>query len=90
MTDTDHADDLPIKPPAQAESQWHSLEQAAGSIGLYVNANKTEYLYFIHKDTISTLNGKPLKLVDQFIYLGSYFSSIESGQYMLNKRVECH
>ena len=28
---------------------------------------------------ISTLNGKPLKLVDQFSYLGSNISSSKSG-----------
>ena len=32
--------------PTQAESPLHSLEQAAGGIGLHVNANKMEYMCF--------------------------------------------
>ena len=31
---------------AQAKSLLYSLERAAGGIGLYVNADKTEFLYF--------------------------------------------
>ena len=40
MTDIDHADDLVLlaNRPAQAESLLHSLEQAARSICLYMNA----------------------------------------------------
>ena len=30
---------------AQAESQLHSLEQAAGDIDLYFNADKTEFMF---------------------------------------------
>ena len=44
-----------------------SLEQAAGGVGLYVNANKTEYMCFNQKGDISTLNGGSIKLVDSFI-----------------------
>ena len=36
-------DDLVFLP--NTESLLHSLEQAAGDIGLYVNANKTEFMY---------------------------------------------
>ena len=45
MTDIDYADDLELLTyiPAQVESL---LEQAAGGIGLYVNANKTEFMCF--------------------------------------------
>ena len=41
-----------------------------------MDANKTECLCFKQKGAIST--GKPLKLVDQFTYLGSNISSTES------------
>ena len=43
ITDANYADDiaLPENTPAQAESQLHSLERAAGGIGLHVNADKT-------------------------------------------------
>ena len=55
----------------------HSLEQAAGSIGLYVNANNTEFMCF-KQEAISTLRDKPLELADQFTYLGNNISSTES------------
>ena len=43
-----------------------------------MNANKTKFRCF-HKDgTVPLLNGKALKLVDLFTYLGSNISSTES------------
>ena len=62
---------------SQAEIQLHSLEQAAASIGLHVNAHKTEYVCFNQTGDISTLDGSALKLVDKFTYLGSSVSSTE-------------
>ena len=46
ITDADYADDIAIlaNTPDQAETLLHSLEQAAASIGLYVDAHKTEYM----------------------------------------------
>ena len=55
-----------------------SLEQAAASISLHVNAHKTEYMCYNQTGDISTLNGCPLKLVDKFTYLGSSTSSTET------------
>ena len=45
ITDSNYADDIAIlaNSPAQAETQFHSLERAAAGIGLHVNAHKTEY-----------------------------------------------
>ena len=45
ITDADYADDIAIlaNTPDQAETLLHSLERAAASIGLHVNAHKTEY-----------------------------------------------
>ena len=54
------------------------MEQAAGDIGLYVNASKTEYMCFNREGAISPLDGDPSKLVDKFTYLGSSVSSTES------------
>ena len=67
----------------QAESLQHSLEQAASGIGIHVNADKMEYVYFNQED-ISTVNGGSLKLIDKFTYLLSSVSSIESD---INKRL---
>ena len=73
ITDADYADDIAIlaNAPAQAESLLHSLERAAASIGLYVNAHKTEYMCFNQTGDISTENGSSQKLVDEFTDLGS-------------------
>ena len=64
--------------PAQAESLLHKLEQAPGGIGLYVNADKTEFMCFYQRGDISALNGRSLKLVDKFTYFGRSFSSTEN------------
>ena len=53
------------------------MERAAASIGLYVNAHKTEYMCYNQTGDISTLEGTPLKLVDKFTYLGSSVESTE-------------
>ena len=55
----------------------YSLERAAASIGLYVNAHKTEYMCYNQTGDISTLDRNPLKLVDKFTYLGSSVESTE-------------
>ena len=57
IRDTDNADfyALLANTPAQAESLLLSQEQAAGSIGLHMKANKTEFLCF-KQGAISTLS----------------------------------
>ena len=77
ITDADYADDIAIlaNTPDQAETLLHSLERAATSIGLYVNAHKTEYMCYNQTGDISTLVATPLKLVDKFTYLRSTVES---------------
>ena len=79
IIDADYADDIAIlaNTPDLAETLLHSLERAAASIGLYVNAHKTEYMCYNQTGDISTLEGTPLKLVDKFTYLGSSVESTE-------------
>ena len=55
----------------------HNLERAAASLGLYINAHKTEYMCYNQTGDISTLEGTPLKLVNKFSYLGSSVESTE-------------
>ena len=59
-TDADYADDkaLLANTPTQAESKLHSPKWAAGGIGLYVNANKIEFMSLNQRGDISTLNGR--------------------------------
>ena len=80
MTDTDlcRQTDASYKYTCPSESLLYSLEQVSGSIGLYVNANKAEYMCFKQEGAIFTLGGTPLKLVDQCTYLASNMSSTES------------
>ena len=77
ITNADYADAMAFlaNTPAQAESLLHSLEHAARGIGLHVNANKTEQMCFKREEAISSLSGKPLKLIDKFTYLSSSISS---------------
>ena len=81
IIDTDYAHDIALlasNTSTQAESQLNCLEQAAGDIGLHVNADKTEYMCFNLKGDNSTLNGGSLKSVDKVTYLSSSISSTES------------
>ena len=66
IMDADYADDLALlaNSPTSAESLLHNLEWAAGSIGLHVNADNTEYICFNQRGNISSLKVGPLKRVD--------------------------
>ena len=92
MTNADDAGDqaLLINALAQAEYLLHSLEQAAGSIGLCMNANKTEFMYLKQEGAISTLIGKPLKLVDLFTYHGSNISTENNVNVHIGKALNCY
>ena len=70
MFDADYTDDLALlaDTPAQVKSLLHSLEQAARGIGLYID--KTVFMCFDQDCAIFSLNSKPLKIVNQFRYLG--------------------
>ena len=61
--DADYADNIALlaNTPTQAKFLLHSLEQAAGGIGLHMNANMC-----FNQGDISTLNDSSLKLVYKF------------------------
>ena len=73
ITDTDYADDLALceNTPTQADSLLHGLKQAVGGIGFFVNSVKIKLVCFNWDSAISSLNGKLLKLLDQFTYFYS-------------------
>ena len=60
------------------ESLLESQKQAAGDIGLHVNADKTECRSSNKKGNISTLIGGSLKWFDKLMYLRSSVSSTEN------------
>ena len=80
LTDADFADDLALISGslANAQSLLSSLEKAANCVGLYLNESKTEYLnhcQIIDSDfSIKTINGRELKCVQDYKYLGSFIS----------------
>ena len=58
ISDADYADDLALlaSTPTEAESLLHCLDQAAKGIGLNVNSDKTEIIWFNQDGAISSLN----------------------------------
>ena len=59
MASADYADDpaLLANISTQAESQLHSLEQAAMGVNLYEKAYKTKWISFKQKGAISPVKG---------------------------------
>ena len=80
ITDAGHTDDQALFPdtPAQAKSLLHSLRQAAGGLGFYVNANTTKIIHFKREETISFLSGRHVQFEDKFPCLGSNISFTSS------------
>ena len=79
MTDVDNADDqvLLANTPAQAEPLLYNLELVAKGIGLFAKYDKKNMC--LNQDVVNySLNGRPLKLVNQFTHRGSNISSTES------------
>ena len=82
LTDTDFADDIALFSQSLEHVQdlLQSLEQASNGVGLYLNETKTECLNRCLSDAdlvVKTLSGSALKMVDDYVYLGSFISSSE-------------
>ena len=77
ITDVDYVNDIMFlaNKSAQAKTLLDGLERASIGIGLHVNADKKEYMYFNQRGNISTVNVCSLKLVDKFNFQGSSVSS---------------
>ena len=66
-------------PLKDATSLLHSIERTAKEIELYLNSDKTEFI-FLNQDPpegMMIVNGDEIKQVDDFKYLGSYIASTE-------------
>ena len=85
IKNTDDADDLELltNKHTLVKSLLYIQLQAAGGIGLYINSDKTVFMCFKQDGAISTLNGRPLKLVNQFTYLGSHILSTKDDVIIL-------
>ena len=79
ITDADYADDLALFSDtiADAQSLLHQVEEAAQKIGLYVNADKTEFMCYNTIGTMTLLIKHNIKEVEDFTYLGSNVASSE-------------
>jgi hypothetical protein len=79
ISDLDYADDIALleKLVSIANEQIAILNAEALQVGLVINAEKTEYMAFNQppEDQVLVLNGRPLKQVSDFQYLGSKMSS---------------
>ena len=73
VTDADYADNLANLSNTfpHVERLLHALEKYAATIGLCVDAKKTEAMNFNQANNILSKaeNGKPIKNVDNFVYL---------------------
>ncbi|XP_014779467.1 uncharacterized protein LOC106875731 [Octopus bimaculoides] len=82
VTDLDYADDLALltERTDQAQEVLSRLEQESGKVGLYCNANETELQVFNHEmpASVKVRDGKSLKVVENFKYLGAWTQSTEN------------
>ena len=81
ITDADYADDLAVLADTlkDATTLLHNIEKVAKQIGLYLNADKTEFI-FENQDAsvgMKSLADKNIKQVLDFKYLGNYIASTE-------------
>ncbi|CAM1311015.1 Uncharacterised protein r2_g2141 [Pycnogonum litorale] len=79
MTDVDYADDLAVLADVLKYATFllHSIERTSKEIGLYLNADKTEFIC-LNQDAsegMKSLNGDKIKQVEDFRYLGSYIAT---------------
>ena len=81
ITNVDYTDDLAIVTDKTSEAKilLHKIENTAKEIGLNINAGKTEFISInqVENEKIKSLNGKDIKKVSDFKYLGSYIQSTE-------------
>ena len=79
--DADYADDSAVLAYVLKDATFllHSIERTAKEIGLYLDADKTEFICFNQdaSEGMKSLNGEKIKQVEDFKYLGSYIASTE-------------
>ena len=77
----DYADDLAIVTDKTNEAiiLLHKIEKAAKEIRLSINTGKTKFISINQgiNEVIKNLNGKYIKEVSDFKYIGSYIQSTE-------------
>ena len=86
MTD---ADDLILlaNTPAEIDFLLHSFEQAAGDIGLYRNADKSD---LESEGVISTISGKFPKLINEFTFFKQQYCYILTLNRAINQEMHLY
>ena len=81
ITDADYTDDLAVLADIlkDATTLLHNIEKTAKETGLYLNADKTEFICLNQEasEGMKSLRGEKIKQVADFKYLGSYVASTE-------------
>ncbi|XP_066915535.1 uncharacterized protein [Clytia hemisphaerica] len=77
ISDLDFADDIALTLDTLQEAQNLLSGVEATKVGLHLNAAKTEMIIYNQQDIVgvSSLNGDPIKHVNDFKYLGSWIYS---------------
>ena len=80
VNDLNFTDDIALLENAfeHAQAQLNTVAEEAMKIGLVINTQKTEFMTNTSCKKNLALNNTDIKLVDDFIYLGSMMSSSES------------
>ena len=81
ITGADYADDLAVQADVLKDATFlqHSIKRTVRETGLYLNADKTEFIYFNQdaSEGMKSLNSEKIKQVEEFKYLGGYIASTE-------------
>ena len=91
VSDLSFADDIALleSENTRAQGQLDSLKHHASTVGLEINIPKTEQMRLNLPDTSPSppplhIDGQPIRIVDEFNYLGSYMGSTDKD---INNRI---
>jgi hypothetical protein len=89
LNDLSFADDISLleNDQARAQQQLNTMQQNASAVGLEISIEKTVQIQLNDKSQVKThltIDGKPIAIVDEFKYLGSYIVSTEKD---INNRI---
>ena len=81
ISDAEFADDIALvtNTEKEAEELLREVEEVSMSVGLHINESKTKYLVenVMEPQGIVSTDGKPIKLVEDFLYLGAKIRNTE-------------
>ena len=90
LSNLTYADDIALKNRIQQDLQQciDSLVKHSAEVGLYINVSKTECMTTDpNTDLVLNINGKRIKQVNEFVYLGHKLSSNNDGTPAVKNRI---